>query len=119
MFVSTSPATLVEFLACPSAILRRHASPPAPPHAPGGFVEEFHAHLGRERIAASDGLDSDDVSRRLPFDVIPGPDAESICDRPGHRHLKLARDLGHGPYSSKDRFLVQASLQITARSVSK
>src|SRR5881409_1043345 len=109
MFVSTRPATVVELLARPSAILRGLPLPAAPPHAPGGLVEEFHAILGRKRAAASDGLDSNDVAGRLPFDLIARPDAESVRDRPGHRHLELARNLGHGPYFSKDGFLVQAA----------
>src|ERR1700676_3129589 len=115
MFVSTSAVTLVELLARPATIAARRGMPgiarlPLGLPACGGIedpepllsVESCRCHPRRH--------DPDDVPGRLPKDLVTGPDGELIGNGLGQRDLQLAGDLRHGPYSIKDRILVQATL---------
>src|SRR5262249_28184816 len=105
MLVSTRAATIVELVARPAAIRRtpRGGCCLAIAVTRGRAIEEQEP---RRRIAAARAgpheRHPDAVGAGRPFELIARLDVESLGNGLGHCDLKLAGDLDHRPYYSKD-----------------
>src|SRR5688572_21319017 len=116
MLVSIRRITVVQLLTRPAppgrAVARceRHLLLPRflPSHVLIEHPQRFLAADGERRCARAFWHEADALAGSLELDLVAGLDAVLLGEPLGERQLELAGDLGHGPYFSKDKVLVNA-----------